>query len=99
MLTNNLFDHDVFEVFDDVSDIFMASRKLKAVTTAIDETFTGKAEGVDLAAINDRPEHFRALFDTLRDLVVEIHDLAAKADDATDACFKSRQRAAGADDD
>lgn len=77
--------NNVFPIIDDVSDMFLTSRKLKAVTVAFSETFTESAEGVDLEEIRNRPEHFLYLFDAMRDLVLEMYDQATKADADTTA--------------
>lgn len=76
---------DVTKIIDDVSDMFLTSRKLKAVTEAFAETFTENAEGVDIEEIRARPEHFLYLFDAMHDLVLEMYDQATKADDDTTA--------------
>jgi len=83
---------EAFTIIDDVSDMYLTTRKLKAVTMAFSETFAENAEGVNIDEITARPEHFLYLFDTMRDLVIEMYDQATKADEDTTAYVESMRR-------
>lgn len=83
---------EVFTIIDDISEMFLTSRKLKAVTMAFSETFTENAAGADIEEIRARPEHFLYLFDTMRDLVIEMYDQATKADADTTAYVESMRQ-------
>ena len=88
-------EHEVFQIVDGVSDLTTTARRLKAVTTAFAEAFTENASGADIDEIRNRPEHFCYLFDTLRDLVIDVEEQAAALDDLGDEYLTmKRQQAA-----
>lgn len=93
----NPAEHEVFEIITGIEELTLTARKLKAITTAFDNTFCESVKGVDLDEIRARPEQFCYLFEALRDYVFMVldglEDLDSKSIDYMTA--KRAQRAAG----
>ena len=88
---------DLFEVMDDINNIYLRSRKAKAVCNAFSENFIEHTEDVNLEEIRARPEMYEYLFFVLRDLVFDLYEDATKADnDITVYRDKMRQKGATA---
>lgn len=90
--TTNPVTHEVFQIFDGVSELTLTARRLKAVTTAFAETFTENSSGADVDEIRNRPEHFCFLFDAMRELVITLDEQTEALDDRC-AEYLHRQRA------
>lgn len=93
----NPAEHEVFEIITGIEELTLTARKLKAITTAFDNTFCESVKGVDIEEIRVRPEQFCYLFEALRDYVFMVLDGLEDLDDkgTTYMADKRAQRAAG----
>lgn len=76
----NPAEHEVFEILTGIEELVLTARKLKAVTTAFDNTFCEHVNGVDIDEIRARPEQFCYLFEALRDYVCQVLEQAQDVD-------------------
>ena len=92
----NPAEHEVFDIISDIEELTLTARKLKAITTAFDNTFCESVKGVDIDEIRARPEHFCYLFEALRDYVIMIGEGLEALDDkgSTYMAIKRAQQAA-----
>lgn len=93
----NPAEHEVFDILTGIEELTLTARKLKAITTAFDNTFCENVNGVDIEEIRTRPEHFCYLFEALRDYVFMVLEQVQDIDRSGAAYMdmKRAQKAAG----